>query len=174
MKIARVHWAEITEARPSWSSASGRLYAIWPSPIDHDACFAAAGFSDFGDSDEAWDAEFAEFVEKTLAVLGEIGKARGGPRASLRDALIAAARDDNFPPCVVSFGEPVVASVRTSDGHPILWIWIATGGLDALLPRIVASRESAPHGDHDSRRYSQVGTGDSSTMVGLAASTAIR
>lgn len=151
MKIARVNWAEITDARPSWAPASGRLCAIWPSPVDHDACFAAAGFSDFGDTDEAWDAEFAEVVEKTLAALGETGKPaltegeypldRGRPRVSFRDALIAASRDDNFNPCVVSFGEPVVASVRTSDGHPILWIWIAAGAIDALLPRIAASRE---------------------------------
>ena len=154
MKIVRVNWSEITDARPSWSSASGRLCAIWPSPVDHDACFEAAGFSDFSDTDAAWDAEFAAFVETTLAVLGEMGTPvltegeypldRGRSRGSLRDALVAAARDDNFRPCVVGFGEPVVASVRTSDGHPILWIWITTGGIDALLPRIAASRELRP------------------------------
>jgi hypothetical protein len=74
MKIARVNWAEITDVRPAWSSGSGRLCAIWPSPVDHDACFAAAGFSDLGDTDEVWDAEFAELVETTVAVLGGIGK----------------------------------------------------------------------------------------------------
>ncbi len=58
-------------------------------------------------------------------------------------ALVAAARDDNVPPCVVEIGAPVQAVVRTSDGHPLLWVWISPGAsLRAeLLSAIAGPRE---------------------------------
>jgi hypothetical protein len=152
MGISRLNWGEINEARPPWSWPSGRLYAIWPSPVDHDQCFEAAGFTEFGDSDDSWDRDFSDLIARVLESLAHFGGAvlregeypveRGRPRASCRDALIAAATDDNVPPCVVVFGDPPKASVRTCDGHPILWTWISgDNDLDTSLGGLAGGRE---------------------------------
>jgi hypothetical protein len=58
---------------------------------------------------------------------GEYPMERGRLRESLADALLAAAGDDNFRPCTVAFGEPARSFLRTSDGHPVLWVGLATG-----------------------------------------------
>jgi hypothetical protein len=64
MRISRVNWGEVNNGRPEWSSPSGQLYAIWPSPVDHDLCFDAAGFADFGDSDDLWHRDFNDLVAR--------------------------------------------------------------------------------------------------------------
>ena len=149
MSIQRLNWGSVGPARPPWADASGRLWAVWPSPVDHDACFDAAGFSEMADTDAAWHDGFSELLERLLTTFEAFGEPRltegeyprQGRRVfrSLRDALLAAATDDNFPPCVVSFGEPARASVRTSDGHPIVWLWTdATPSIDVLLPPVAA------------------------------------
>jgi hypothetical protein len=151
MGISRLNWGELNEARPPWSPTAGHLYAIWPSPVDHDVCFEAAGFTEFGDSDDAWHRDFADLVARALNSLAHLGDPvlreghtvdREGRRVSFRDALIVAATDDNFPPCVVGFGDPPKASVRTSDGHAILWTWVSENvELDAFLDRLAEGRE---------------------------------
>jgi hypothetical protein len=152
MRISRVNWGEVNDGRPQWSSPSGRLYAIWPSPVDHDLCFDAAGFADFGDSDDLWHRDFNDLVARVLESLAYLGTAilhegaypmdRGRTRVSCRDALIAAATDDSFPPCVVGFGDPVRASVRTSNGHAILWIWTSeSASMDAIVTRLAVDHE---------------------------------
>ncbi len=58
------------------------------------------------------------------------------PRANrLEEAVLAAALDDNFEPCVLEFGSPAVGALRTSDGHAIFWIWLAGAapGFDQLV-----------------------------------------
>lgn len=163
--IRSLHWDEPRLELPiPWTPGSGRVLAIWPAPIDHDACFAAAGFVDFADSNPGWDAEFRDLLRSLLHFLERTGQARlqtgeypaergafawlahwvGPPRATpnLDDALLAAARDDRFPPCVVQFGDPVRASVRSSSGHPLLWVWSAPGGPDReqLLSSVAGDR----------------------------------
>ena len=151
MKISRLNWGEIKGERPLWAPSAGQLYAIWPSPVDHDLCFESAGFADFGDSDSAWDDDFAQLVQWLVDALGEAGTAMlregeypvagGRARHSIRDALIAAATDDNFSPCMVHFGEPPTSSVRTSDGHAILWTWMAEGEIGPVLDVVAKGRE---------------------------------
>lgn len=149
MKIHSLNWGEVADARPSWAGVFGRLWAIWPSPVDHDVCFDAAGFHDMDDSDSAWDDDFSVFLERMLAALAVLGTsslmAGEYPRhgrhacATLRDALTAAATVDNFPPCVVSFGHPAVAWIRTSDGHPIVWLWtIEWAEIETVMPTIAS------------------------------------
>ena len=144
MNVEKINWGQVGPARPAWADASGQLWAIWPSPVDHDACFAAAGFNEMADTDAAWDDDFSELLERLLTALKTFGEPRlvegeypcQGRRVStsLREALFAAATNDHFPPCIVSFGEPAQASVRTSDGHPILWLWTSEAlGIDRLL-----------------------------------------
>ena len=101
MRISRLNWGEVSEGRPSWSGASGRLWAIWPSPVDHDLCFESAGFTEFSDTDASWDSEFADLVGRLMGILENLGSATlsegeypvdgGRTRSSVRDALIAAA-----------------------------------------------------------------------------------
>ena len=149
MGIERLNWGWVGPARPPWAPASGRLWALWPSPVDHDACFEAAGFHDMADTDATWEDDFCGVLGRLLTAFDAFGASwltegaypRRGRRVfmSPRDVLLAAATDDAFPPCIVSFGEPARASVRTSDGHPLFWLWLDGGAsIEAFLPRVAA------------------------------------
>lgn len=138
-RIRALHWANLgTKAHP----LEGQLFALWPAPVQHDRCFAAAGFTDFSDGGEAWDEDYERLIAVVLAVLGEHGQAsvhaealekRPGllERLRLRRAEVAtplqqllwADFDDNSP-IRVAFGAPARAFVQRSDGHEILWIWL--------------------------------------------------
>jgi hypothetical protein len=143
MPLRHLNWDEILDVHPAWRPSAWRLWALWPSPIDHDSCFAEAGFSDFGDSDEAWNTAFAALLEEVLICLNRYGEPRllegeqpterGRPRRTLGDALLAAATDDNFPACFVGFGSRTQALLRTSDGHPVLWVASSSDVLESLL-----------------------------------------
>jgi hypothetical protein len=119
--------------------------------MDYDLCFESAGFSDFGDSDPAWNVDFSDLVQRLVDALEEAGTAMlgegefpvaaGRTRRAVPDALIAAATDDNFPPCVVNFGEPATASLRTGDGHAILWTWMADGEIGRVLDAVARGRD---------------------------------
>jgi hypothetical protein len=110
-----------------WDEVGGAV-AVWPSPVDHDVCFQAAGFTEFADTDEEWHEEFEGIVNRVIAWCTAAGQPRitrfvgikGVPNPSVRDALLASARDDQFIVSVVSFGETL--TVVTADGHPIIWL----------------------------------------------------
>jgi len=156
--IETIHWDELPATLAArWMAAAGRLFALWPAPLDHDACLRDAGFDEFADTDDRWHRELAEIVGSLLASLGSRGAAQkrsgeypiktpgqlGGPRPQehdpranrLEEAVLAAALDDNFEPCVLEFGSPPVGALRTSDGHAIFWVWLAGAapGFDQLL-----------------------------------------
>ena len=134
--IHSLHWDEPELEVPiAWAPGLGRVLAIWPAPIDQDACFAAAGFRDFADSNPRWDVEFTDLLRSLVHFLERTGRARATPK--LFDALVAAARDDQFPPCVVQFGDPVQAIIRTSNGHPLFWVW--TSGIGPERAQLLAS-----------------------------------
>ena len=136
--VERVHW-DVVE-----SSEETLLAAIWPGPVDHDACFAEAGFTSFRDSDEAWDEEF----EAITAALVEALSAYGPPELQgERDgqepvaALLEAAACDNAPRAVVRFGEYLELS--TGDGHSLFWLEIGQGALlsfEELVRRVAGGR----------------------------------
>jgi hypothetical protein len=94
--IQRIHWADLGAHR--YEGRAGQLHVVWPSPVDHDACFAAAGFNKFADSDDVWDADFLAALERLVV-----------------------------EPCFAAFGTPARAIVCTSDGHALLWVWLAAG-----------------------------------------------
>jgi hypothetical protein len=150
MSIVRLNHARLAEAREAWLPDGWRLWALWPSPVDHDVCFAAAGFTDLADTDDDWSAELAQLIERLLAALGpdtprlsagEYPAHRGRARTSLADALLAAASNDAFPACVVVAGEPAHSLLRTSNGHPIIWIARAEGELTAILAAVAGGLE---------------------------------
>lgn len=155
--ITEIYWANVpSDVAPAWASASGRLMAVWPSPIDDDACFAAAGFTRFADTDGHWDSEWKHIVGALLEVLRRFGEMRllnrddvfvGEHRRkgwlarrrsvmepetlSPLDRLVLSTQDDQFPDAVVTFGDVPKVTVRCGRGHPILWI-----ALDSMAAEI--------------------------------------
>lgn len=140
MAIEAMHWGDVGDR--SYQGDRGRLVALWPDPVDHDACFARAGFDRFADTDAAWDTDFAIIIQDVLAALRNYGSQvvigepifqrplidrllrKRVPTLALHEQIALVARDDQWAPCHVDFGSPVRAVVCVSDGHPILWIWL--------------------------------------------------
>jgi hypothetical protein len=133
------------------------LAAVWPAPIDHDACFRAAGFSDFADTGDIWEAEFRKMAGGLVTRLSSLGipnvtkpiEARKagflglGRRASalpLVEQLMLSTRDDQFPPLIVRFGEPPAAVLRTSGGHPIFWVTLTCARIPEILVEVAKGR----------------------------------
>jgi hypothetical protein len=136
LPIERIHWSLVPKSAAP-PAIAGPCVAIWPGPVDYDACFSAQGFTDFADSDATWNRQFAEIVSRLFTgfsragnpslVAGEIPVRRVGwlrrrEMGTLQDALLCAARNDNFRPCTVGFGSPVQAQLTASDGHPIVFV----------------------------------------------------
>jgi len=152
--IEGIRWGHVpAAAAPAWVGPGGTLVALWPTPVDADSCFREAGFAEFADSDEQWDDEWRRVVERLLGLLGQYGQARLLNReevCSLRprrwwewlafwlqptevvelgavDRVCLSAEDDRFGEAVMHFGDPPAVTLRTSWGHPILWVAAAPG-----------------------------------------------
>jgi hypothetical protein len=118
----------------------GDCLVVWPTPIDHDACFEEAGFSEFADSTAAWDADFdrlAALLVRTVESLAGAANSSGTPAPasglarlwhrppapkSPVAALIDAADDDRLGRVTILFGKPATAALTTGDGHPLWWL----------------------------------------------------
>lgn len=141
MSDLRVHWSRVDDAS---SEADGPVvYAIWPSPVNPDVCFAAAGFTDFGDREDEWD---AAMVDRLLAEMCAFGAPRllseplfpqvpllyrlfTRPDAlPLKDQVMLPMLWDSCPDCVVAFGD-AGATVRTGFGHVIFWVTLPAGAV---------------------------------------------
>jgi hypothetical protein len=153
-RIERIQWMALGEW--CWRETSGVAVAVWPSPVDDDACLRRAGIADFADSNAAWEADFAMLLDDVVSLLSRFGVAqvhgvepvptslsdrllrRNTPPSEPAWRLALAAGDDQFGTCDVELGNPVRAVVCTSDGHPIIWIWtdaqIETGWPKYLAP----------------------------------------
>jgi hypothetical protein len=138
----RVHWARVGSGTPSPDSV---LFAVWPAPVNADECFRAAGFTDFGDADDAWDEKAESLLRRVVEELGQHGEPRlhsaplsplprwrdrlrgraPGP-LPLMDQLLAPMRWDSLPDAIVEFGAPAV-SLRGGSGHFLLWITLPAG-----------------------------------------------
>ncbi|HEY6175909.1 MAG TPA: hypothetical protein VIX73_15755 [Kofleriaceae bacterium] len=140
MAIESIHWGDVGDR--SYHGDLGRLMALWPDPVDHDACLERAGFERFADTDAPWDADFAIIIQDVLDALGTYGSPvvtaepivqrplidrllrKPLPRLRLSEQIALVAHDDQFGACTVAFGSPIRAVVHVSDGHPILWMWL--------------------------------------------------
>ena len=156
MGIERIHWGAIPPDLGPLGTPRP-CFALWPEPVDHDRCFAEAGFSAFADTDDDWDADFDAFIERVLGVLSRCGEPEvlaGEPpvrpigwfrkeEGTLRDTVACAATSDEFPPCWVGFGDPPAAHLVTSDGHPLLWIYPGTLDVGDVLAAAAGDREVA-------------------------------
>ncbi len=129
-----VHWAPVSRG-----GDGEELFALWPAPMNDDACFRSAGFTDFGDADESWDANANRVLDRLLSMLSCYGqpalmskpveRAQSWLQRLLRKAEVYELREqielpiqwDELPDCVVAFGHSGI-TLRTGKGHPIFWI----------------------------------------------------
>lgn len=126
------------------ASPDCRLLAIWPAPVNHDACFAEAGFTLFGDNDEAWDQAAENVLSRVIAALSRFGAARlvstplrdqppwylrpfrAGRELPLRQQALWPMQWDSLPPFHACFGKGG-ATLRTGNGHFLLWVNLPDG-----------------------------------------------
>lgn len=152
-RIRQVHWGTVlpNTAVPRLDRCA-TVVAIWPAPVDADACFAAAGFHDFDDSDETWDRGWCRVVTEVLRELERTGTPNSRMEAEVYDTgaaslprrvlgwflpgtlplrrvplqlveqVLAVTGDDRFGEVLVEFGEPARSSLLAGSGHPILWV----------------------------------------------------
>jgi hypothetical protein len=150
-EIIKIHWGAVGEH--TWKGARGRLHAFWPEPVNHDACFKKAGFELFSDDldHEGWRAVLERTIEAisrfgALSVTSEqmtIARLFGLARkkqdsASPTELLEWACREDSIDPTCLEAGNPTRALAMTSDGHWIIWIWLADE-LASQWPAVLAS-----------------------------------
>jgi hypothetical protein len=87
--IRQYHWGKVLPA--TLDARLGRfpeILAIWPAPINADACFVDAGFRDFPDSDEIWDQwehDWQGFVGRVLGQLELFGEIHVKAEARIED-----------------------------------------------------------------------------------------
>jgi hypothetical protein len=160
MSVFRIHWSTVDpRLTPRLAHGDGRLVPVWPAPVNDDACFRAAGFTDFADADEAWDREADRFLQRLVDELSRFGPPRirqaAEPRRSwwqrlfgarsrapdMLETIRAPADWDHLPDTVVEFGASPV-TLRTGGGHLLLWLTIPDSEMDAFvtdtLPGIAA------------------------------------
>ncbi|MFN9714025.1 MAG: hypothetical protein ACK57G_09545 [Planctomycetota bacterium] len=143
-QVFTVHWSLVSS-----DSAGAALFVLWPAPMNHDVCFRDAGFTDFADADEAWDANAEGLLSRLLAEMSTYGEPRLVSAAlqqpqpwfrslfrkpdvfSLRDQISLPIQWDQLPDCVVEFGESGV-SLRTGQGHHVFWITLPCRLKDAV------------------------------------------
>jgi len=72
--IHRIHWGTVTPpARVRGFDQCATVIAVWPSPVNADACFASAGFHEFDDPDDDWETQWKELITRTLQELERLG-----------------------------------------------------------------------------------------------------
>ncbi len=158
MQPFTIHWSQVPGP-----ADRGALFALWPSPVNPDVCFREAGFTDFGDGDESWDADADGLLTRLLEVLSSYGApcliSRPAERQKtwyrrlftkaevfdLRQQIELPIESDEVPDCIVSFGESRV-SLRTGSGHHIFWITLPhleSASFPSLVGRVAASHPTA-------------------------------
>lgn len=74
MQQFTVHYSQVCgDVARRYASEGSMLFALWPSPVNHDVCFREAGFTDFADGDETWDAHADGVLTRLLAELSSYG-----------------------------------------------------------------------------------------------------
>lgn len=147
-----LHWSPIPADLAQKHVEDGlSLFALWPAPVNPDVCFEAAGFTDFGDNDNAWDIEADALLDRLLAALSRYGAARlvseplrptlpwyrrlfsRAEALPLRQQIELPLAWDSLPDCLVAFGDQGV-TLRTGKGHHLFWLALpATAAGDVPL-----------------------------------------
>lgn len=134
MPTFTLHWSRV----PS-QETDAALFVLWPSPVNPDACFKAAGFTEFGDADADWDANADRVLDRLLDHLRRQGEPRlvsapilkqqawyrrgwCSPTAlGLREQIELPLHWDGAPDCIVAFGTSQTR-LRTGNGHHLFWV----------------------------------------------------
>lgn len=148
--ITKIQWSNVDISPERFGFPPGYfVFAIWPSPVEPDACFLNAGFSSFANTDEKWDAEFKVIIQQLLEALVSCGELvirqdiecnyvysfREKILLSLKlmnpvvdlnlsERILLAATDSQFGDLVIDFGSSALAAIRVGSGHPIFWLGI--------------------------------------------------
>jgi len=144
----QIHWSLVpSDDAADLAPPECRLLAIWPAPVNHDACFEAAGFTLFGDNDEAWDRAAEDVLRRVIAHLSRFGALkllstplrneppwylrpfRTGRELPLLEQALFPMQADSLPWFHAQFGGNHTA-LRTGGGHFLLWITLPEAGLD--------------------------------------------
>lgn len=156
-----VHWSRVLgNAARRYATDGMALFALWPSPVSDDVCFREAGFTDFGDGDENWEADAAGLLTRLLAELSSHGAPRlasepveghqpwhrrpfaNAEVLDLRQQIELPMQWDELPDCVVLFGESGT-SLRTGSGHHIFWIVLPERAAETFVS--IVERVAGPH-----------------------------
>jgi len=160
MQQFTVHYSQVGgDVARRYASEGSLLFALWPSPVNHDVCFREAGFTDFADGDETWDAHADGLLTRLLAELSSYGQPHLVSKVAerhqpwyrrpfstpesfdLREQIELPIQWDELPDCVVAFGESGV-SLRTGSGHHIFWIVLPQregSAFASMVDRVAAS-----------------------------------
>lgn len=158
----QVHWSLVPpDDAGDLAPPACRLLALWPAPVNHDACFEAAGFTLFGDNDEEWDRAAEDLLGRAIEHLSRFGaprlvsaplrddppwymqRFRTGRELPLLQQALWPMQEDSLPWFHARFGESGVA-LRTGGGHFLLWITLPDIGPEpsALVGKIAQSWEA--------------------------------
>lgn len=155
-----INWGEVHG--DGASPGAWKTYALWPSPVNEDVCFAEAGFTHFQYEDEQWsepywDAQAEILQQRLIEVLATIGtpallseplRAKRvlatlwKPREPLplADQLHLPILEDSLPEVVLRFGD--VLELRAGSGHELYWISLSSEcpqNFDNVLAQIAGS-----------------------------------
>lgn len=144
--VFQIHWSLVPPDDAGELAPRGsRLLAIWPAPVNADACFEAAGFTLFGDNDEEWEQAAEDLLHQVIAHLARFGALkllslplrddppwylrlfRTGQELPLLEQALFPMKGDWLPSFHAQFGEDH-AALRTGDGHFLLWITLPEAG----------------------------------------------
>jgi hypothetical protein len=151
-----LHWSPVTAVTlpdASYAPEGYCLVALWPSPVNPDACFEEAGFRDFGDNDAVWDENAGILLQRLLPELSHWGEARllSQPLMTVAPWYLRPFRQsrplalveqvelpmqwDSLPRCHVAFGDRGVA-LHAGDGHCLYWLTLPVGALDGFIRNV--------------------------------------
>lgn len=135
-----IHWSVVDEpAAAAYTQPNCDLIALWPAPVNHDVCFAEAGFANFGDNDQDWDLAAEGLLRRVISKLTAHGAAnlmsqqlrehlpwylrlfRSAEPLPLLEQVLQPIHWDSLTHCHITFGEQG-AALRTGNGHFLLWL----------------------------------------------------
>lgn len=141
-----IHWSSVLPGDvKGLASSDHQLFAVWPAPVNHDACFKEAGFTLFGDNDEDWDVAAEELLRRVIDDLSRFGPVRylseplrnnppwylrlfrSSIELSLQQQALLPMHWDSLPLFNVQFGSSG-AALWTGNGHFLLWVRLPRGG----------------------------------------------
>ena len=142
----QIHWSVVpSDDAGELAPPDCQLLAVWPAPVNHDACFEAAGFTLFGDNDEEWDRAAEDVLARVIVHLSLSGTSRlvsaplrddqpwylrpfrTGRELPLFQQALSPMLEDSLPWFHAQFGRDG-AALRTGGGHFLLWITLPIGG----------------------------------------------